>query len=169
MELKKLTTKVIDQLHKYRYGVLIVCIGLILMLLPPIGTDRKTEEKDTAEAVVQEQSTEEALSMLLMTVEGAGNVRVYLSARSGWETVYQTDTETSTTQDTSNAKTNTVIITDTNREQQGLVRQINPPKYLGAIIVCQGADDLGVKLAIVDAVSKVTGLGANSISVLKMK
>jgi stage III sporulation protein AG len=36
-------------------------------------------------------------------------------------------------------------------------------------VVCQGADDPVVKLLIVDAVSKVTGLGADKISVMKMK
>lgn len=35
-------------------------------------------------------------------------------------------------------------------------------------MVCQGADNAAVRLAIVEAVSKVTGLGANRISVLKM-
>ena len=49
------------------------------------------------------------------------------------------------------------------------MRQVNPPTYLGAIIICEGADDANIRLAVVDAVSKVTGLGANRISVLKMK
>jgi stage III sporulation protein AG len=40
---------------------------------------------------------------------------------------------------------------------------------MGAIVLCQGADVPSVRLAIVDAVSKVTGLVANQISVLKMK
>jgi len=40
---------------------------------------------------------------------------------------------------------------------------------MGAVIVCQGADDPQVRLSIVDAVSKVTGLGSDKISVLKMK
>jgi stage III sporulation protein AG len=43
------------------------------------------------------------------------------------------------------------------------------PQYLGAIVVCQGADRSDVRLAIVEAVSALTGLGADKISVLKMK
>jgi stage III sporulation protein AG len=40
---------------------------------------------------------------------------------------------------------------------------------MGAIVVCQGGDQPTVRLAILDAVSKVTGLGADKISILKMK
>ena len=49
------------------------------------------------------------------------------------------------------------------------VQQVLPESYRGAIVVCQGADSPAVKLAIVEAVSRATGLGADSISVLKMK
>ena len=61
------------------------------------------------------------------------------------------------------------MITDSNRNETGLIHQRNPPKYQGAIILAMGADDPAVKLAIVDAVSNVTGLGADKISVLKMQ
>ena len=62
----------------------------------------------------------------------------------------------------------TVTVTDAQRNESGLVRQIVSPKYRGAIIVCGGADDPVVCLAIKDAVSNATGLGTDRISVLKM-
>ena len=62
-----------------------------------------------------------------------------------------------------------MIITDSDRKEEGLITQVDPPVYQGAIIVCQGADRGAVRLAIVEAVSRVTGLGADRISVLKMK
>ena len=55
------------------------------------------------------------------------------------------------------------------RKQTGLVQQVNPPTYLGAVIVCQGADSASVRLAIVEAVGSVTGLSTDKITVLKMK
>lgn len=169
MELKNAVKKVSGHLHKYRYGVLVILIGLVLMLLPPFGTESNSNEPPLQETVATPITKEDALARLLQTVSGAGNVKVYLSEQSGSETIYQTDEDRSKTQDTTDTKVSTVIVTGANREQQGLVRQINPPKYLGAIVVCQGADDPQTKLAIVDAVSKATGLGAGSISVLKMK
>ena len=55
------------------------------------------------------------------------------------------------------------------RADPGLVRQVNPPEYLGAVVLCQGADNPSVKLSIVEAVSKATGLTTDRITVLKMK
>lgn len=39
----------------------------------------------------------------------------------------------------------------------------------GAAIVCEGADDAKVRLAIVEAVKAYTGLGSDKITVLKME
>ena len=85
-----------------------------------------------------------------------------LTVKSSEQTVYQTDTPAADRHDT-------VIITGDDRAQNGLVQQIISPTYRGAIIPCQGADSANVCLAIKDAVSKVTGLDASQISVLKMK
>lgn len=43
------------------------------------------------------------------------------------------------------------------------------PVYQGALIVCSGAGSASVRLAVVDAVADLTGLGADQISVIKMK
>ena len=109
------------------------------------------------------------LSDILCHIDGAGNVQVLLTTERGEETIYQTDSHTSVGGDNNSAQVETVIISGSERNQSGLIKQINPPTYMGAIVVCQGADSPIVRLAIVEAVSKVTGLGADRISVLKMK
>ena len=112
---------------------------------------------------------EEDLSRILGRIQGAGDVYVMLTTTRGEELVYQTDQDISKGTDSLTQKLDTVTVSDASRNETGLVRQINPPVYMGAIIVCSGADDPKVRLAIVEAVSKVTGIGANKISVLKMK
>ena len=92
-----------------------------------------------------------------------------LTVAAGQETIYQTDEKHSVSSNESDTQISTVIVTDAQKQQVGLIHQVNPATYLGAIIVCQGADRPAIRLAIVDAVSKVTGLGADRISVLKMK
>jgi stage III sporulation protein AG len=62
----------------------------------------------------------------------------------------------------------TVIVMDGNREETGLVKQVLPPVYRGAVIACQGADSANIRLAIVEAVKSVTGLSSDRITVLKM-
>lgn len=153
-------------LRKYRYVLLILLVGIVLMCLP--GGEEPEQERVSQEQTAQMSAApdpEERLRQILSQIEGAGKVEVLLTPMSGEETVYQTDEDLSTNGD----RTETVIITDAQRAQQGLVKQVNPPVYMGAVVVCQGADRATVRLAIVEAVANATGLGADKISVLKMK
>lgn len=169
MELKMLLNKLMQMIQKYKFVILILVIGLVLMSIPERIT--QTIRNNTVQKTsVSEQKTQETLlSEILSCISGAGEVRVMLTQARGEETVFQTNEDISTGTDTTEKTVTTVTVTDSERNQSGLIRQINPPQFLGAIIVCDGADDPVVRLAIVDAVSKVTGLGANQISVLKMK
>ena len=83
--------------------------------------------------------------------------------------VFETNQTSSHSENSSELKTEIITITDSDRNENGLIKQINPPRYQGAIIICQGANDPKVRLAVTDAVSKITGLGADRIAVLIMK
>ena len=109
------------------------------------------------------------LSALLSKIEGVGKVEVMLTIRSGETTYYQRDEDISSNSDSSSLRQETIVLTDSERNEHPLITQVLPPQYLGAVIVCQGADQPSVKWAIVEAVSKATGLGADQITVLKMK
>lgn len=160
--------KLIEFVKKYRYVLLVFAVGLFLMLLP----SGKTNSNKEADIIVSQNnilSVEEQLGSILSQVRGAGEVQVMLTQANGEETLYQTNEDFSDAGDSNTTRIDTVTITDADRNETGLVRQVNPPTYQGAIIVCQGADSPTVRLAIIEAVSKVTGLGADKISVLKMK
>ena len=168
MDIKALPVKIHTLFAKYRYALLILVIGLVLMVLPDFKSQVTDSKADTS-VVSQELTLEQKLSQILSQVDGAGNVEVILTVAAGEEVVYQTNDNISNTGDTNSADRDTVKIKDTQRNENGLVKQIIPATYQGAIIVCEGADNLSVRLQIVEAVSKITGLGANRIAVLKMK
>jgi stage III sporulation protein AG len=128
------------------------------MLLPGESTPKQEQPRQIQET---EADFATELAEILSKIKGAGKVEVMLTTAQGQETCYQTDSR--------GEDQSTVTITDSARNETGLIRQVNPPTYLGAIIVCQGGDDPGVRLAIVESVAKVTGLGADRISVMKMK
>jgi len=166
MDWLKNMNKIPSLLKKYGYALVVLLIGLLLLMLP----SRTKKENVTESITVPGEnilSVEEALSDILSTVQGAGKVRVMLTVAVGEETLYQNDTSGSA--DNSAGRSDTVIVSDAERNEWGLVRQIIPPVYQGAIIVCQGADNPSVRLNIVEAVSRATGLGTDKISVLKMK
>lgn len=168
MEIGKWKEKQSIFIKKYKYVILIVVIGIILMVIPTqTGSEEKTTTVENTAKTIQENPAKE-LSDILSQIKGVGKVKVYLTTQEGEKTVYQTNTDHSGGE--SNAsRMETVIISDKNRNETGMVVQINPPVYRGVIIVCQGGDDPVVQYAVISAVSKVTGLGSNRISVLKMK
>ncbi len=159
--------KALGTVKQYRYAILILLLGLALMLIPFKKDEApavKTEQEQTAENT----DISRQLAQILSQIQGAGRVEVMLTVSAGEKTVYQTDQDISGGE-TGSTRIETVIVTGADRAQTGLIQQVNPPTYLGAIVVCQGAEKPAVRLAIVEAVSKVTGLGADRISVLKMK
>ena len=134
-----------------------------------VNTEKSSTVQSAVSVEVPALSVSELLGDILSQIHGAGKVQVMLTVASGEETHFQTDIKQSNSEQTDSSQSDTVIITDADRNQAGLIKQINPPVYRGAIIVCQGADSASVRLAIVDAVAKVTGLSADRICVLKMK
>lgn len=156
-------------LKKYKYIVLVLVLGIVLMAVPSISETSGMEVECSETGANPVEDIEQKLAMILQQIHGAGDVSVMLTRSKGEETIFQVDTKNDEGTDSAKSNNDTVIIADHNRSESGLVRQVNPPEYLGAVIVCQGADDPEVRLAITDAVSKITGLGANHISVLKMK
>lgn len=168
MDIKPYQDKFKKWFLKYRYVALIVLIGLIFLLIP--GTADKEDSKPVVPAITEDDTPLYAeLSDILSAVEGAGRVEVLLTVSQGEATVYQANTFSSTSGDSSEIRHEIITVSDAQRAQNGLIQQINPPTYLGAIVVCEGADSPSVRLALTEAVSKVTGLGADRISVLKMK
>lgn len=169
MELKSLVKKLTDLFLKYRFVVLVLVIGLVFMVLPTGSKSEAKNKAQTTETTQQEEPLADRLSEVLSKVQGAGQVTVLLTEGEGEETVYQADTDISTREDDTSERRTTVTVDDAQRNQMGLVQQVNPPRYLGAVVLCEGADDPTVRLSVTDAVSKATGLGTNRISVLKMK
>lgn len=150
----------IGYIKKYQYVLLIALAGVFLMLMP------QRAEKPQAPAVteeIQEMDLERKLSAILGTISGVGKTEVLLTEASGSDTIYQMDTGNH------QSDLDTVIVMGGNREEAGLVKQVLPPVYRGAVIVCQGADSASVRLNVVEAVKSATGLSSDCITVLKMK
>ena len=147
-----------ELVRKYRYVLLVVLAGLFLMALPD-GKNTKAAPEPAAAETEPRQDLQTGLEEILSQIQGAGRVR------EGERTVYQTDEDSTS----SGIRSDTVLLNGSDRSQTGLVQQVNPPTYLGAVIVCQGADSASVRLAIVSAVGSVTGLSTDKITVLKMK
>lgn len=160
MDLESGRKQLVTYIRKYQYFFVILTVGVLLMLVP----DKKTEQPVLQSNEMQAQmDLEEELGCIISQISGVGKAEILLTEARGRETIFQIDSG----QNASNQ--DTVILTDGDRSQTGLVKQVLPPVYKGAVVVCKGADSASVRLAVVEAVMRATGLSSDCITVLKMK
>ena len=156
--------KALELFGKYKYVLLVLLVGVLLLLFPSGEKEEgKTNAILTQESVSQfsREALEEKLKRTLSQVEGAGEVYVILTLKEGPKQVLaQEGSATETTRETA-----PVLASRGGGIQEPVTVQEMGPSYLGALVVAQGAGDPSVKLALTQAVSALTGLGADKISV----
>ena len=167
MDWMSITRKMKDLTGKYKYVLLVLLLGIFLMSLPE--ADKESIQADVSDPEPVATSKAKELEDILSQISGVGKVSVMLTEAAGSETIYQTDEDRAQSSDSESVRADTVIVSGSDRTEKGLVRTVVPPVYLGAIVVCQGGDSPAVRLSIVEAVSNVTGIGTDRITVLKMK
>ena len=135
---------------KYKYVGLVVLAGLALMLLPGKKSDAQTQEGGGSFSL---EDTERRMAELLGRMDGVGRVQVMLTLKNGPELELAEDAD------------------DTDRD--GELRRQREPVTLNRgsgyqdVVVCQGADSGGVRLAVTEAVAALTGLPADRITVVQ--
>lgn len=160
-------------LGKYRYVLLVILAGIILLLLPG-GNDRKSAAGDTVGSMGQSDLTdshalEEKLEQALSRVSGAGEVDVVLSIETGTRQIWARDGKREEGTDAQKEEQTTVVVSRGSGLEEAVPVQQISPQFRGALVVCSGGDDPSVRLALMEAVSALTGLGSDKISICKGK
>ena len=161
--------KLRDFLKRYKFVLIVIAAGVLLLAIP--DSDKKGDQSAAANMAGGEEdfsveALEEKLSEILSRIEGAGEVSVMLTVRSGMERVLATDQEIAENDTEHDLKEETVIISTDAGDEVVLIRQ-NYPVFQGALVVCQGGDDPEVQLQLTRALSALTGLNTNRITVCK--
>lgn len=155
-------------IKKYRFIIFAVVAGFLLINVP--GKGSSIENTLNTEVEIQSHpSLEDSLAQILGMLKGAGRVEVLLTEDQSEEIVYQTDEKLSSNDHSQDIDRDTVMISQDNRTETGLIRQHKGPIYRGAVVICEGADNAAVRFSVVEAVMSVTGLTSDKITVLKMK
>ena len=155
---------------KYKYVLLVVLVGALLLIWPagePAGEAEVSNQ--LREDLFQVSQLEEKLRRALCQVEGAGDVTVVLTLEESPRQVLAQDVNTSEGESQSSRSDETVLLSKGSVTQEPAVLQQLGPEYRGALVVSQGGDDPQVRLALSKAVSALTGLGADKISICKGK
>lgn len=162
----------------------IVAIGLAGMALillsnfwPADSADKKAETAGTSAAEFTAR-TEERLTALIGSIEGAGACKVMVTLENGVEYIYATEDRINTNevQDTDgdsnkisqqNDSEKSVIVVDTDSGRQGLLVTEIQPTVKGVVVVCEGGDRQDVQQRITDAVTTALNISSSRVCVTK--
>ena len=151
-------------------GILFLVLGIVLMLLPGGNAEAEpTAGRPDAEAF-DRGAVQEEMENILRAIDGVGELRLMLTVDSGTkrELAQDTTTERSGSEDVKR-KSETVVVGTGSGTQEVVVTNRVYPRYVGALVVCEGGGSAGVRLAVTQAVSALTALPSDKITVLQGK
>jgi len=177
----------LDVKKKIQYLAILLIIIVILVIYFSSGSLVSKKQENTAPAATQEapntsmaDSIEEKLAATLSQIEGAGDVEVMITYESTSEIVpaFSVDRQTTTITDNRENGTSTTNTENTQSEvvtvggnggSSALILKEISPKIRGVIVVAEGADDITVRLNLLNAVQTLLNVGPRQVDVYKMK
>ena len=159
-------------LVKYRYAVAVLAAGVLLLSLGG------GEEKSEPAAQVQQGMAqgfnlaefERAAAAQLSRIDGVGRLELMLTLESTGESVYAQDRRESVNGELNGSREESItVVSGSGYEQKPVTVKELYPTFRGAVVLCEGADDIHVRCAVVEAVSTLCGIGADKVAVLKMQ
>ena len=154
MDRKRETKGVRGVWDKYKFAILVVVAGAVLLLWPGRKMVKNTASSaQAAEARDLETEMEEILSK----IAGVGQVQVMLTEDADGEKQLAQDTKLSYSGSTKApedySRSSEVVLADSSGED--------------TVVVCQGGDQADVRLAVTEAVAALTGLSSDRVTVAK--
>ena len=158
--------------------IIILCIIFVVALilfLKMSGTKATTKTTTTSSIHYQtsldySKQLETKLESVLSKIKGAGNVKVMITLDGSPELVYAMDSNEKVSNNTGGSTTtssSTPILVQTNGTTSPLILTEVLPKVKGVIVVSSGANDISIKLDILNSVSTLLDISTDKINVLK--
>ena len=165
--------KPLEVLSRYKYVLIVVALGALLLAWPqrekstlPAAQDTKEESQQEALAQMETEMEE-----ILGKISGVGRVEVMLTLQSSSEKVLASDTSlrySGNVQAPSDYdRSSETVIVSGGGEDGVVVTQERCPQYRGALVVCEGGGSDAVRLQVTEAVAALTGLGTDRIAVVR--
>ena len=173
MEKKAIPKKYAKLFEKYKYIIIVIVVGMSLLALPKGESVDKKSSGESEEIVLGdfEKRVENALSVC----DGVGRCEVLLSIDAGSEKIYEKEARKSARESESGVVLEqdsdikpSILSEGSGRESALVVKEVYP-RFRGALVICDGAERPEVKIAVTESVMALTGLGADRISIIKMK
>ncbi len=154
-------------LERYKWIIVVMLVGAFLLAIP---SHSGNEAKDKTDANLHEvgfnlEETEKKFSKALSEVEGAGEVTVVLSVKTGVRQKLAQDSTVTEKASGMEESTKTVILSKGSGTEDTVTLQEIYPQFQGALVISDGGNQPAVRLKLMQATSALTGLGADKISI----
>ena len=151
---------------KYRAALIVLLAGVLLLV-----SGGREEKTDAAQTQTDADSFslsdfETQLCRRLSAIDGAGRVELMLSLEQTGEAVYAVNTR-ETGGAASSRESDVAVISSSGYGETPVTVKNVLPTFRGAIVLCDGAENAAVRLAVTQAVETVCGLTSDRITVLK--
>ena len=140
---------------KNKYALILLAAGLVVLLWPSGSKTEDTTSGDLTVPAFSITQEEDRLETQLAKIKGTGRVSVLLSVVG------------TASRELADGEEGPLVVSENGKEKVIELYYVNP-EYLGAVIVCDGADSADVRLKVTKAVAAFTGLGMDKITVIGM-
>ncbi len=152
-----------DFKFKIEYFIAFVLFVIVIVLfLSSSGLFSKSKLENTS--TDYKTSTERKLEDIISKISGVGETSVMITYDGTSEQSVLTNVETITENGIKKTTETAVLVNG----KPYILKEFNP-KATSVVIVCEGADDLNVKLAITEVVKSTFSISSENIKIIKMK
>ena len=144
--------------------VLIVILTIVVIVIFLSGSNLSLNVKSTETESDYLQTLQNNLTKVLGDVNGAGKVNVMITLDGSSEEVVLKNVESTLENGVKTTKETIVLIGG----KPYVVKTVNP-NVVGVVVVAEGADDLNVKMAILEVVTTTLSINGESVRIIKMK
>ncbi len=179
-------SKLISKLKSIKHiEVILVALLVIVVLVIWFADFGKKDTKDSVQTTSTTPNSvslyttelENRLAKTLSLIDGAGSVDVMITLDGSSQLIlaYETENKSNSTDNTTSSGTTTKsnnststsnpIILNKNGQSQPLVLSEIMPEIKGVVVVCEGANNIRVKLNILQAVQALLGVNSGQIEI----
>jgi len=155
--------------------VILIIVALVCAICIMSRTDNNDTRKETSVVTSSGYTNtleycaklENKLQNVLSNINGAGQVKVMITVDGSPELVYAKDTDEKISSNSSGTTTSSNSSSPIIVNSNALILTENLPAVKGVIVVSSGANNVGVKLDILNAVATLLDISIDKVSVLK--
>lgn len=169
-ELKDRFVKLFGSVDKKKLIIFAGITGVLLILLSellPTTPRVKNENSNIIDYSSYIESLEQKTESIISSIAGVGRCEVMITLSQTNENVFAKNIDQNNNESSNSLKSEYVFYEENNQDSPILIKQ-SFPKVQGVLVVCEGADNVVVKEAIITSVTALFNVPSSKVNVSKI-